>query len=363
MSIFTFWRSNQIGNSELPRIFSMPLSDAEFIKADILQTYTMILTDAMDRVHGISEADEPALWDNCLQSETSVGLISLLAYAMAGKEDLFLVYKEKVLRRATMEEAQKIREDYAKSAKSSVGVFISFKNYRRTEMLKIYSGMEYCVLASLNKLVNTTKAVQIKIDRLRESISLQDADVAAEQGRSIASALGSGRDVLMDAKDLIDSSSPDVEPTDKAIVFLDSKKSFVLGLPLSYVSGAQTPGIGSTGEADMRATERGLKQYWSTILYPVCQAVFGVSTSYKSQDFRQFSSAFEGLKAFSLAGTELISLESQREIIAGMFELDADEEKARIDAEEPERLEKEQAEADAAAEALKARNGDTVPAK
>src|SRR5690606_8182713 len=128
---------------------------------------------------------EPLLWDNYIQSEANLGLVSLLAEAMTSKADLYLVYKPsvKVLRKATPEEEQEIRRDYEKSAKSSVGVFLSFKNYRRTDMLNIYSHFEYCVLASLNKTLNLSKAIQLKMSDLRASVSLMDSNVAKEQAQ------------------------------------------------------------------------------------------------------------------------------------------------------------------------------------
>src|SRR5690606_29068033 len=152
-----------------------------------------------------------------------------------------------------------------KRGESETGVFISFKGYRRTDMLTIYSNLEYCILASLHKTVNIAKAVQIKINDLRASVSLNDSEVARAQARSIATALGKGKDVYLDVKDIIEAARIDTAPTEKAIGFLDAKRAFILSLPLSYISGLQTPGIGSTGEADARAVDNGLKQYFLTV--------------------------------------------------------------------------------------------------
>ncbi len=331
MGLFGFnFGGNSPADTELPTIFPFALSADEFIECDIKTTYSMILTDAMERVSGLTKEQEPSLWDSCLQSESSTGLISLLADAMAENADLFLVYKSGVLRKATKDEEDKIRADYKDVAQSSVGVFISFQNYRRTKLLKIYSAMEFCVLAALNKLVNLAKAVQIKIDGLRASVSFADSSIAGGQASRIANALKNGNDVALDSKDIIESASPDIEPTEKAIGFLDSKRAWILSLPLAYISGALTPGIGSTGEADMREIERGLKQYFTTILKPVLKAIFDKDTEFKSQDFREYTSGFEAMKTFELAGNTLISEKSQRKIVCKIFGLDADEEEKQI---------------------------------
>lgn len=329
-----FKSASELGDSELPNIFPLSIVDSVFIKADILSTYSKILTDVVDRTTGLAEKDEPALWDNCLQSETSKGLITLLSEAMHEQADLFLVYKTGVLRIATNEEKTKILADYKKSASSDVGIFVSFRNFKKTEMLKIYSSFEYCALSSLNKSVNIAKAVQVKISDLRKSVSMADSAVAKEQGKSIARALGNGKDVMLDKLDEITTAQIDMEPTEKAIAFLDAKRAYILGLPISYISGEQTPGIGSTGEADMRAVERGLKQYYNQIIGPVFKALFDTDTKFKSQDFRQMTSNLELLKTFELITADAgISQESKNEIVWSIFDLDAKEEKKRLDAE------------------------------
>jgi hypothetical protein len=326
-------------NSELPDIFPLSVDSVAFIKSDIEATYTKILTDTLERTHGIPKEVVPMLWDNCLQNETQHGLVSLLVNAMVNQSDLCIVYKKalKVLRKATFEEQEKIKKDYKDSGTSKDGVFISFRNYHRTDMLKIYSALEYCILTSLHKTVNISKAVQIKIDSLRSSISLADAGVAEAQARSLAVALKNGCDVFLDAKDEITTSTPDVSPTEKAIGFLDAKRAFYLDLPLSYISGLQTAGIGATGEADTKAIERGLKQYFFSIIHPVLLALFEVDTEFKSQDFRQITSALETLKTFELVSDTNLSQASKRDILARMFDVDPEEEQAALEEEAKDR--------------------------
>jgi hypothetical protein len=346
LNFFSFLRGTSVqGNAELPEIYPFGLALQQFVKADMLATYSKILTDTVERTHGLDKKLEPLLWDNCVQNQSQEGLIDLVANAMVDKRDLYIVYKPsvQVLRQADRIEAEQIKRDYEQKGESPLGVYISFTKYRRTDMLRIYSELEYCILASLHKTVNLSKAVQVKIDKLRESVSLSDAEVGRIQAKSIAEALGRGSDVLLDAGDSIETSTPDISPTEKAITFLDTKRSFILGLPTSYISGIQTPGIGSTGEADMRAVERGLKQYFISIVQPVIKAIFGIDPEFKSQDFRQMTSALEALRTFDLVSDENLSRKSKREIVARMFDVDpgeeekalADEEKER-DAEEPE---------------------------
>ncbi len=331
---FGFGGSGDPTDSEIPEIYPLLLRSELFLETDIVNTYIKILTDAIERTHGLPDKYQPLLWDNCLQSEVSDGLITLIAKAMHCKSDLFLVYKSGlgVIRKADQAEQAQIKLDYEKTGESKIGIYISFRNYRRTDMLKIYSALEYCVLASLHKTVNLSKAVQIKISDLRAGVSLADSGVAKDQAKSIAKALGRGQDILLDVKDDITTAQVDTAPTEKAIDFLDAKKAFILGMPFSYISGLQTPGIGSTGEQDMRAVERGLKQYFVSIIQPTIKALFGVDVEFKSQDFREMATALEALKTFDLVSDDNLSREAKKEIMARLFDLDPEQEAKALEA-------------------------------
>lgn len=124
--------------------------------------------------------------------------------------------------------------------------------------------------------MNVAKSVQIKMAKMRASVGAVDSVVVINQAKGIAEGLKNGKSVLLDSEDEIAHSQIDMDPTEKSIHFLDSKRAFYLGLPLSYIDGEQTGGIGSTGEADTKAIERGLKSYWVSILKPTITALFGL---------------------------------------------------------------------------------------
>jgi hypothetical protein len=325
ISAFKF-KTAPMANSEIPEIYPLRLQFNFFVNSDVENIYSKILTDCIERTEGIPEAFQTAIWDNCLQSEASKGLVSLLSEAMTSKADLFLVFNRAVgvLRIANQSEQGQIKADYQRQGSSPVGVYISFRNYKRTDMLKVYSEMEYSVLNSLNKSMNLSKAVQLKLKDLRGTVGAFDAAEIIAQGKSIANALSGGNDIMLDAGDEITTSKPDMESTEKAIMFLDAKRAFLLNLPLSYINGEQTGGIGSTGEADTRAVERGLKHYWISIIKPALSAIFGINPTFKSHDFRQISSGMEALKTFELTGEDLISIENKRLIVSKLFDIPND---------------------------------------
>lgn len=319
-----FGSSNKVhGSAYLPDIFPMPIGSNVFVRTDIVAIYSKILTDVVERTQGIKDEQLPLLWDNCLASESGEGLITLLSKAMEAKTDLYLVFKEGVIRRANNEETQQIRIDYKASGSSKVGVFISFQKYDKTDMIKLYSALEFCAVASLHKGMNLAKAVQYKINDLRSSVSLADSQEAKSQAQAIATALAAGKDVMLDAKDILELLAPDVEATEKSIAFIDAKRCFYLGFPLSYITGEAPKGLGDSGEGDAKAIERGLKNYYFSIIKPVVEAIFGIKTSFKSQDFRQISSALEALKTFALTDEEFISKENKLLIINKLLGVDS----------------------------------------
>jgi hypothetical protein len=191
-------------------------------------------------------------------------------------------------------------------------------------MVKLYSGMEYCVISSLNKMANLSKAIQFKMSEMRSSVNLTDSTVAVSQAKAIARSLANGRDVLMDKNDVIETAIPNVSTVKESIAFLDSKRSFYYSMPLSYINGEQTTGIGTTGEADAKAVERGLKAYYISILKPAVEAIFEVKTSFKSMDFRQIASALEAVKTFELVSDDFISKENKQLIVSKLFDVELD---------------------------------------
>lgn len=315
-------------NPEIAAIFPMSIEKSAFIEIDIVTIYSKILIDVSERSHGLTEDQLILLWDNCVQSESSDGLITMLSKAMANKSELFLVYDKalNVLVKATNEQQTQIRIDYKNSGKSSVGVFISFKSNTRSDMVRLYSAFEYLAIGSLNKLMNLANAIQFKIDQLRGTVSLSDSATAQAQAVSLSEALGNGQNVAMDSKDIIETAVIQMTPIEGAISFIDRKRAFYLGMPAAYITGEQTAGMGSSGENDTKAIERGLKNYFFSVFKPVVDALFGINASYKSQDFRSISGALELLKTFETTTEDYISKENKQIIVNKFFDLPEDAE-------------------------------------
>ncbi len=232
MGFFDFLNKKSTSSNEIANIFPLSLKATDFIRNDIISTYTKILTDTVDRTFGIPKQANQYLWDNVVEDGNNTGLVTMLAVSMCDQTDLFIVYKPsiQVIRKATRDEENQIRADYKKDGKSSIGVFVSFKNYKRTTMLKIWSEFEYCLLAGMNKQLNLSQAMQIKINDMRASVSLQDSQVAIDQAQSIALALKNGNDVMIDKNDEIAVLNVNMDASQKAMDFLATKKAWILSV-------------------------------------------------------------------------------------------------------------------------------------
>jgi hypothetical protein len=326
MSEWFGWTASSVSPQELPAIFPMPISELDFVTIDVIAIFSKILTDVVERTNGLSDEQTALLWDNCLKSEKPDGLITMVSKAMADKKELFLVVDSGIVREADATEREKIRADYKKSAKSATGVFVSFSTWRRSDMIKFYLALSYCTASSLWKTMNLSKAVQLKFSDLRKSVSATDSEDVKAQGQLIATALGKGNPVMLDAKDMVETATPDLKATQEAVDFVDSKLAFYLGMPDSYLCGEQTAGLGSSGENDMRAVERGLKNYYVSIMKPILEALFSVKLQYKSQDFTLIAASVEVLKTFTLIDDTLVSADNKRRIVNGLLGLPEDAE-------------------------------------
>lgn len=313
-------------SSDFPDVFPLPMANGTFVDIDVQNIYARILTDVLERTDGIKDEDQPLLWDNCLANESNEGLVTMLAKAMSKRDQLFLVLEDglKVIRKATPAEQQTIVADYKDRGESDIGIFITFKEYKRSDMVRLYSGIEYCAVGGLWKQSNVSKAIQFKFTELRASVGLSDSSISAAQAKAMAEGLGAGKDLMMDAKDVIELAKVDVTATEATMELVQRKRSEYLNMPASYFNGEQKKGMTDTGKADARAVERGLKGYYFSIIKPVLEALFEGKTTFKSDDFEQLDSSLEALKTFDVTSDDHLSAENKTKLTNKLFGLPVD---------------------------------------
>lgn len=318
--------------AELPNIYPMPILQKDFVTIDVQNIFSRILTDTFERTHGIPDDEKMLIWDSCMASDVSDGLVTMLAKAMSEKQDLFIVYIKnlKLIRKATAEETAVIREGYKKKAEpvkvdGGVGIFVTFKNFKKADMVKFYSALEWCSVGGLWKQSNLSQALQLKFKDMRASISQSDAPSAKTQAEAVAKNLAAGKDVAIDGEDTIETAKPDVTATNSSLEMIQKKQALYLGMPASYLIGEGSTGLSDTGKADSKSVDRGLKNYFFSIVKPVSDGIFGVKTEFKSEDSEGISSALEVLKTMDTTSNEFLSQENKTKVVNKAFGLDEDE--------------------------------------
>lgn len=326
MAWYDFGLKSSSNSQDFARnIFPMPISQGDFTKIDLLTLYKRILTDCFERTQGIEETKQMLLWDNCLASEKQDGLITMIAEAMLKKSELFLIYDSatNVIRKATQAEENQIKADYKKTGESSLGIYITFKNYITTDIMLFYSMLEYCNIGSLWKLGNVSKALQLKFNDLRGSTSLTDSADLITQAKLLAKGLADGNDIMLDAKDILELLKPDLTANVSMQEFIDKKRSLYLGLPATYLSGDTTKGISDTGKSDSKAVERGLRGFYYSICKPLIDGIFKITTTFKSDDSEMLAAALETLKTMDLTTEEYLSKENKQLVVSKAFGFDS----------------------------------------
>lgn len=318
----------------LPDIFPIPIAQNIFVAIDVENIFTRILTDVLERTDGIPDEKKPLFWDNCLASEKQDGLVTLIAKAMVKKSELFIVYRSgtNVITKASPSEEQLIRDGYkikaepVKLPEGGLGIYATFKNYLKSDMVQFYSALEYCAVGGLWKQANLSKSIQIKISELRASVSLGDSAAAKTQAKAMATGMAEGKDILTDAKDIIETLTPDLTATNSTLELIAKKQSFYLGLPASYFSGELATGaLSDTGKADSKAVDRGLKAYFFSIMKPVVDGLFTIKSTFKSEDSEGLDTALKLLETFDRTSNEIIGMENKTIIANRAFGLDEDE--------------------------------------
>jgi hypothetical protein len=264
------------------------------MKTEIL--FEKILHRCYSRSEGAKDEQKIAsLFDSSERSGSPSGLISLVSSGMTKKEQLAIVYDNGIVRKATFDEEQVIKDDYEKVAKSSTGVLISFKDYYLTDLVNGYYGMIYDILASMNTQVGLAQALQIKINNLRGTVSVAGSDEPIKQAKDINEALKEGRSVLLDKNDQVEVLTINSDAVSSAITLVNSQLASDLGMPLSFVNGELTTGMSATGEADTNQQEEGLQDFFNSIFKPICDKLYEWDLRFVSDDWRYFSSMIGSL--------------------------------------------------------------------
>lgn len=292
----------------LVRPYKLGLDEIRFINSRTQVLYEKILKRCYHKTIGLDDTDGHISSSIFLSVEYGAdqnGTIPLVAKAMTQMRKIYLVYDEKVglVRIANLEEQQEIQKHYAEFQNTMSilnngrrGMILDFGKYELTRLIKCYMSLLYAVLDSANTQVNLARSLQIKIDKLRENISVLTSDDAIKQANQINDALKSGNSILLAKLDEVIQTAINSDSTAKAIEIFNTALASDLGLSLSFVSGALTSGMSATGDADINYEDAGIKDFWVTVWKPICAKLYGKeNVKYKTDRWRSLEAKLRSL--------------------------------------------------------------------
>ena len=292
----------------LVRPYKLGLDEIRFINSRTQVLYEKILKRCYHKTIGLDDTDGQIASSIFLSVEYGAdqnGTIPLVAKAMTQMRKIYLVYDEKVglVRIANLEEQQEIQKHYAEFQNTMSilnngrrGMILDFGKYELTRLIKCYMSLLYAVLDSANTQVNLARSLQIKIDKLRENVSVLTSDDAIKQANQINDALKSGNSILLAKLDEVIQTAINSDSTAKAIEIFNTALASDLGLSLSFVSGALTSGMSATGDADINYEDAGIKDFWVTVWKPICAKLYGKeNVKYKTDRWRSLEAKLRSL--------------------------------------------------------------------
>lgn len=298
----------QTAEQTFVRPYKLGLDELKFINSRTQVLYEKILKRCYHKTIGLEDAEGNIASSVFLSVEYGAeqnGAIPLIAKAMTQMRKVYLVYRESagLVRVATLEEQIEIDKHYKdyQNAESKLnngdrGMVLDFTKYELTRLIKCYMALLYAVLDSANTQVNLARSLQIKIDKLRENISVLTSEDAIKQANQINDALKAGNSILLSKMDEVIQTAINSESTAKAIEIFNTALASDLGLSLSFVSGALTSGMSATGDADINYEDTGIKDFWVTIWKPVCLKLYGSkNVKYKTDRWRFLEAKLKSL--------------------------------------------------------------------
>ena len=317
---FNFGNKTNSQDTEIEISFPLQIDENKFIEWYVKLIYDRILFDCRDKSAGIKEKYDNIFYDSYVVSQMPQGLISLIVDAMYSKQILHLVYKTEVVSKATQEEKDAIDAAIKSGKPLKNAVAIDFRNFTNTDLLKVYAGMLYKALETSNTGMNMSQSVILKMKDYRGTISVATSGDAAKQGRAISRGVKRGKGVLIDAGDTLELPTFDISTTEKSVIFINGMTANALGLPLSYINGALTTGISTTGEADEIAVQRGLVRFFYSIFKPIFDGLTGEKIKFKFSNWRLLQSAAELIKTLEMISEDTVTAEVKQKVIANIFD-------------------------------------------
>ncbi|MDR2709178.1 MAG: hypothetical protein LBC07_04300 [Elusimicrobiota bacterium] len=292
--------------------FTFPIDEINYLNIKLSLLFSKILRDCFARSEGISDKIKPLFWDTVVKAygkaNADKGLISLLSTAMAAQTDLFLIYKNGVLRQADEPlEIEQIMQSF-KNGNAKVGYWFSFKDFDLSKILRLLFSFQLAIMATTFTGLNVSKALQFKINDLRKLVADTESEMPTNQVKKINEGLKAGKSIVIDALDKIETTHIEMSSVESGIKFINGLIAEALNMPLSYVNGELTTGISTTGESDSIAIERGLESIFNSVFKPSVDEIFKLDIRFVSENWRILLSSGSALQTIESLSEDIVPL-------------------------------------------------------
>ena len=313
-----FKKDNRGVYTDLIAPFCVELKAADFVDFKVITLYAKILRRCYAKSSGLSDEQAANLWDSVDLGDAQHGIINKVSFAMAKKKELILFKDGGIVREAEQAEEEQIKKDYEERGRSDKGVYLNFKKYAMTDVLRLYMAFIFEIIRGAWVNVNLTKALQLKIADARKTIAASDAADPMQVASNVVNALKDGKSVFLDAGDEVKTTDLQTQAVKDALSLVYGLLAGELGVSTSFICGELTSGMAVTGEADVNANEDGIKDFFNSVFKPIMDKLFGVSLKFKSDNWRRIKEFAQIIPFVETA--EYISEEKKRELLERLFE-------------------------------------------
>lgn len=313
-----FKKDNRGVYTDLIAPFCVEMDVKDFVDFKVITLYAKILRRCYAKSSGLSDEQAANLWDSVDLGDAQHGIINKVSFAMAKKKELVLFKDGGIIREAEPEEAEQIKRDYEERGRSDKGVYLNFKKYAMTDVLRLYMAFIFEIIRGAWVNVNLTKALQLKIADARKTIAASDAADPMQVASNVVSALKEGKSVFLDAGDEVKTTDLQTQAIKDALSLVYGLLAGELGVSTSFICGELTSGMAVTGEADVNANEDGIKDFFNSVFKPIMDKLFNVSLKFKSDNWRRIKE-FAQIIPF-VETSEYIEEDKKRELLERLFE-------------------------------------------
>jgi hypothetical protein len=247
--------------------------------------------------------------DNFLNTEQNLGFISLLANAICQCETTVLRYDPKT---NAIERINK--QDNINPRDVNVCAVDFSKNKAEILLLSQYASMLYDLLESEQKKTKVSNSITFKVGDLTAKVGTLEKGSVEKQAKNIKDAINNGDMAVIDAESSIEMGTTDLRSEAKTEETIKQNIAEAIGLPLNFLFGANTAGIGASGENDTDSLERAMQTNFEIYWRPYVEKLFDTKIKYKAENWQLIRNCRDIL---DYVETSALLTEEQKQTIAG----------------------------------------------